>query len=468
MKFRYKITLWTVSLLALFYAITGTILISYSFRSAMERETEAAHTSYQMILDTLRVVNQTDIWLNQAQMSSVLRELSSQGNSSWKALRLRNEEEILYEEGSITGFWQNISEGLSQNECLITQFSDDSQKQYLQVSSQLQFGEEHLVLDVAYDINSVYAARSDQQTIYYRLYILILIIGMIVVYIMAYVMTRPLSNLSKAARHIASGNLSYRSVIRSNDEIGDLSKDFNVMAEQVEKSMEDMQLAMYRQEQFMGSFAHELKTPMTSIIGYADLIRRQTLSEEEEAEAANYIFTEGKRLERLSLKMLDIFSMEQNSISFTRISLAGLIREMTDQLRPVYAERGITLECECEEGNCILEPDLIRSLLLNLVDNARKAVGSGGRIWIFSFILSDGCRIIVEDDGPGIPEESMEHLTEAFYRIDKARSRKQGGAGLGLTLCAKIVELHHGCIRFASREPHGLRVIVEWKGGELV
>lgn len=468
MKFRYKITLWTVSLLALFYAITGTILISYSFRSAMERETESAHTSYQMILDTLRVINQTDIWLNQAQMSSVLRELSSQGNSSWKALRLRNENEILYEEGNITGFWQDISDGLSQNECLITQFSDDSQKQYLQVSSQLQFGEEHLVLDVAYDINSVYAARNDQQTIYYRLYILILIIGMIVVYIMAYVMTRPLSNLSKAARHIASGNLAYRSVIRSNDEIGDLSKDFNVMAEQVEKSMEDMQLAMYRQEQFMGSFAHELKTPMTAIIGYADLIRRQTMSDEEEAEAANYIFTEGKRLERLSLKMLDIFSMEQNSISFSRISLAGLIQEMTDNLRPVYAENGIILECNCEEGYCILEPDLIRSLLLNLVDNARKAVGSGGRIWIFSSILPDGCRIIVEDNGPGIPEESMEHLTEAFYRIDKARSRKQGGAGLGLTLCAKIVELHHGHIRFASREPHGLQVIVEWKGGELV
>lgn len=468
MKFRYKITLWMISLLAIFYAVGGTILISYSFRSAMEREKESAHASYQMILDTLRVVNQTDMWLDKAQMSSVLRELSSQGNSSWEALRLRSFDEVLYEEGEATASLKTITEGLSQNECLITQVSDGSQKQYLQVSSQLQFGDEQLILDVAYDITSIYVTRSDQQNVYHRLYILTLLIGMVVVYIMAYVMTRPLSNLSKAARHIASGNLSYRSMIRSNDEIGDLSRDFNGMAEQVEKSMEDMQLAMDRQEQFMGSFAHELKTPMTSIIGYADLIRRQTLSAEEEAEAANYIFTEGKRLERLSLKMLDIFSMEKNTISFSRISLAGLIQEMTEQLRPVYEKKGIILECNCEEGSCILEPDLIRSLLLNLVDNARKVLGNGGRIQITSAVLPDGCRIIVEDDGPGIPAEAMEHLTEAFYRVDKARSRKMGGAGLGLTLCAKIVELHHGRMRFESNQPRGLRVIVEWKGGELV
>ena len=446
MKFRYKITLWMISLLAIFYAVGGTILISYSFRSAMEREKESAHASYQMILDTLRVVNQTDMWLDKAQMSSVLRELSSQGNSSWEALRLRSFDEVLYEEGEATASLKTIEEGISQNECLITQVSDDSQKQYLQVSSQLQFGEEQLILDVAYDITSIYVTRSDQQNVYHRLYILTLLIGMVVVYIMAYVMTRPLSNLSKAARHIASGNLSYRSMIRSNDEIGDLSRDFNGMAEQVEKSMEDMQLA----------------------IGYADLIRRQTLSAEEEAEAANYIFTEGKRLERLSLKMLDIFSMEKNTISFSRISLAGLIQEMTEQLRPVYEKKGIILECNCEEGSCILEPDLIRSLLLNLVDNARKVLGNGGRIQITSAVLPDGCRIIVEDDGPGIPAEAMEHLTEAFYRVDKARSRKMGGAGLGLTLCAKIVELHHGRMRFESNQPRGLRVIVEWKGGELV
>lgn len=468
MKFRYKITLWMISLLALFYAIGGTILISYSFRSAMEREKESAHASYQMILDTLRVVNQTDIWLDNAQMSGVLRELSSQGNSSWEALRLCSSDEILYEEGGAAAFLQNASEGLSQNECLITQFSDDSQKQYLQVSSQLQFGDEQLELDVAYDITSIYITRSDQQTIYFRLYIIMLLIGMVVVYIMAYVMTRPLSNLSKAARHIASGNLSYRSMIRSNDEIGDLSKDFNGMAERVEKSMEDMQLAMYRQEQFMGSFAHELKTPMTSIIGYADLIRRQTLSEEEEGEAANYIFTEGKRLERLSLKMLDIFSMEQNTVSFSSVSLAGLIQEITEHLRPVYEKNGIILECDCETGRCMLEPDLIRSLLLNLIDNARKAVGNKGRIRISSFILAEGCRIVVEDDGPGIPEEAVEHLTEAFYRVDKARSRKMGGAGLGLTLCAKIVELHQGRLWFEPNQPGGLRVIVEWKGGGLV
>lgn len=467
MKFRYKITLCMISLLALFYAIGGTILISGSFRSAFEREKESAHTSYQMILDTLRVVNQMDNWQDSDRISSVLRQLSSQGNSSWEALRLMSVDEVIYEEGTVVSSFQDFSGQLTQNQCLVTQFSDQEQNQYLQISSQVQVGDKQLVLDAAYDITSIYKTRDDQQNVYYRIYFIMLSICTVFVYTITYVLTRPLSSLSKVTRHLASGNLSYRSMVQTNDEIGELSKDFNMMAEQVEKSVEDMQIAMKQQEQFMGSFAHELKTPMTSIIGYADLIRRQTLSKEEEAEAAQYIFTEGKRLERLSLKMLDIFSLEQGAIAFVSISPAGLITDIVEHLRPVYEKNNIQLECDCEEGTCMLEPDLMRSLLLNLIDNSRKAVQSPGRIRITGTMLQEGCQIVVEDNGPGIPAEAMEHLTEAFYRVDKARSRKLGGAGLGLTLCARIVEIHQGTMRFESGTSGGLRVIIELKGGTV-
>lgn len=467
MKFRYKITCCMVSLLALFYGIGGTLMISISFQSALEQEKENAHNSYRMILNTLQVVNQMGTWNSNQDISDVLEQLSGQDNSNWDAIRLlsTSEAEVLYRDGRVTPYFQDVFPELDSEHCLMTQFSDDSQKQFLQLSSYVQVGNQQLRLDVAYNISSIYESRKIQETIYYRIYFIMLAACLLVVYITTYLLTRPLNSLSKVTRHIASGNYAYRSMVKSNDEIGRLSEDFNTMAEQVENSVETMQRAMEQQEEFMGSFAHELKTPMTSIIGYADLIRRQTMSPEEEADAANYIFTEGKRLERLSLKMLDIFSMNHKEIPFSLVSPAHIIEDMVEDLQPVYSKAGIRLSCECEEGTCMLEPDLFRSLLLNLVDNSRKAIKGEGAIQITCTMQREGCRIGVADNGEGIPEAALKHLTEAFYRVDKARSRKQGGAGLGLTLCAKIVEIHHGTMTFRTNGGQGLQVMIELQGG---
>lgn len=125
------------------------------------------------------------------------------------------------------------------------------------------------------------------------------------------------------------------------------------------------------------------------------------------------------------------------------------------------------LQCRCEEGMCMLEPDLVKSLLVNLLDNARKAMDGGGNIYVVSEMLPDGCRIRVLDTGRGIPQEEIAHITEAFYRVDKSRSRAQGGVGLGLSLCSEIVQLHNGTMSFASRVGNGTCVTVELKGGAV-
>ena len=212
----------------------------------------------------------------------------------------------------------------------------------------------------------------------------------------------------------------------------------------------------------MGSFAHELKTPMTSIIGYADLLRSQALSPEESQEAANYIFSEGKRLESLSLKLLDLLMMKQKneSIKLVPTEMKSLIENLTSHLQPVYRNKGINLVCRCEKGMCNTDPDLFSSLITNLLDNARKAIDNGGNILITGEKIKGAYRIRVFDDGRGMPEEALRHVTEAFYRVDKSRSRAQGGAGLGLTLCKQIIELHNGNISFTSKVGNGTCVTV--------
>ena len=121
------------------------------------------------------------------------------------------------------------------------------------------------------------------------------------------------------------------------------------------------------------------------------------------------------------------------------------------------------LQSRCEHGICLVEPDLFSSVLTNLLDNARKAIDNGGNIMIVGERIQGYYRIRVFDNGRGMPEEAINHITEAFYRVDKSRSRAQGGAGLGLTLCKEVIELHGGTIAFASREGNGTCVTVTLK-----
>ena len=268
-------------------------------------------------------------------------------------------------------------------------------------------------------------------------------------------------------RLLAVNKVGYRAPERSRDEVGQLASDFNRMAGQLEQNVNRIQESMALQERFMADFSHEMKTPMTSIIGYADLLRSQVLTPDEQMDAANYIFSEGKRLEALGLKLLDMLSLDQSKLQLVPASPADLVAGLLEHLKRVYAQKGIALQYRTAEGMCFLEPDLFKTLLVNLMDNARKALDNGGYIYVWQEMLPDGCRVRVLDNGRGIPPEALTHLTEAFYRVDKSRSRAQGGAGLGLSLCNEIVQLHGGTMQFESRVGNGTVVTVELKGGRV-
>jgi signal transduction histidine kinase len=222
-----------------------------------------------------------------------------------------------------------------------------------------------------------------------------------------------------------------------------------------------MRDTMKRQEEFMGGLAHELKTPMTSIIGYADLLRGHELSESDRRDAADYIFMEGRRLEVLSLKLLDLIVLKKRDFVMLPISIKTIVNDTAALLKPALEKRDTRLLCDCDNGVCMIEPDLFMSLLLNLIDNARKALDGGGDIIIRSRTADNICRIFVIDNGRGIPSDELNKIRDAFYRVDKSRSRSQGGVGLGLRLCDEIAALHGGEISFESEPGKGTTVTVK-------
>ena len=440
MKFRTKIAICMIWLLSLAYGIGGSMLISGAYRASLERETDAARRSCQMLINTLAVVQ------SNSDLVPTLRQLD-RGQTEWCALALYSGDSQIYASGEFPG-------GTLGGEIL--RVADG----YILIACDVGSGLVDLRLEAAYDITPIELQRAEQLRAYRWTFLTVAAVGTVLSWALCSWLTQPLRALTRVSRELADGNLQRRVRVTSQDEVGQLSAEFNAMADKLQTSMDGMKSAMERQEEFMGSFAHELKTPMTSIIGYADLLRSQELTEQDRREAANYVFSEGKRLESLSLKLLDLLVMEKDDVPMQLCSPKLLIEGIAKEFRPILQQQKITLTCRCAKGSCILEPDLFKSLLYNLMDNARKAMDDGGRIEIQSEMLEDGCCVRVVDNGRGMPPEALARVTEAFYRVDKSRSRAQGGAGLGLALCSRIVEMHKGTIEFSSREGVGTCVTV--------
>ena len=461
MKFKHKLVLCMVVLLGLSFGLGGTILIHRSFKTSLSSTIDSDLLNYESIQSTLLIAVDTNSVSSYIDMSNIINQLSAQGNSNRKNIILRNSDmEVVSIMNS--SFTYKEMKPSDENNCNSIIWRENN-NYYLQLCSSMDINTENLdisQMDIVYDITSVYAARAQEQNTFRLLLIAIFVVGSITSMIAASLLTKPLEKLSSLAQHISHGDYSARLHIHSGDEIEALANDFNNMADTIEDNISELHFSMEKQEQFMGSFAHELKTPMTSIIGYADLLRSQNMSEDETNEAANYIFSEGKRLESLSLKLLDLLVVKNQETILTPTDPALAIRNVINVMKPELAKEHITLKSSCRKGCCMMDIDLFQSLIINIIDNARKAIDDNGLIHVAGTVRDDNYVIIIKDNGRGMPPEEITRISEAFYRIDKSRSRAQGGAGLGLAICSKIAEIHQAKIKYKSAVGRGTVVTI--------
>ena len=461
MKFKHILVLSMVVLLGLSFGLGGTILIHRSFKTSLSSTIDSDLLNYESIQSTLLIAVDTNSVSSYIDMSNIINQLSAQGNSNRKNIILRNSDmEVVSIMNS--SFTYKEMKPSDENTCNSIIWRENN-NYYLQLCSSMDINTENLdisQMDIVYDITSVYAARAQEQNTFRLLLIAIFVVGSITSMIAASLLTKPLEKLSSLAQHISHGDYSARLHIHSGDEIEALANDFNNMADTIEDNISELHFSMEKQEQFMGSFAHELKTPMTSIIGYADLLRSQNMSEDETNEAANYIFSEGKRLESLSLKLLDLLVVKNQETILTPTDPALAVRNVINVMKPELAKEHITLKSSCRKGCCMMDIDLFQSLIINIIDNARKAIDDNGLIHVAGTVRDDNYVIIIKDNGRGMPPEEITRISEAFYRIDKSRSRAQGGAGLGLAICSKIAEIHQAKIKYKSAVGRGTVVTI--------
>lgn len=270
---------------------------------------------------------------------------------------------------------------------------------------------------------------------------------------------QPLQELNETTKRLAEGNYDQRVVVRRKDEIGQLEESFNKMAEAVEMSTRSLEASERQKTLFMGNLTHELKTPMTAISGYAQTLLSTKLSRENQEAALLYIYEECGRLERLSKKMMKLLELDQeDSLVFTDMPVSRLFEAAEKSCEVILKDKQMTLEC-MEHGEYFsMDLDLMTDVLINLIDNGVKASDCGGKIVLRAY---DNI-IEVQDFGQGIPAEEQEKIMEPFYMVDKSRSRKSGGAGLGLALTAMIAKQHNISIQIDSKEGNGTRIILQF------
>ena len=465
MRFGTKMMIVFTVMLALAFGIGGSLLIVTSTSNSLSQSQDAAASAHTLILYTLSTVSFAP-YLEQhnrdySELINALTKLDAQGGQSWRSLRLSDNEGVIYVTRERGRYNNSLIDNVGSDNYAMMAFRNETGDYHLQIAGQFRFGAQLLYLESIHDITHVFSGRQYQLVVFRRMLVTVVALGAALSWLLSFLMTRPLRRLSRVTRRIASGDLSYRADHSGKDEVGVLATDFNNMTDRLEENINELRDTMRRQEEFMGGLAHELKTPLTSIIGYADLLRGHTLAENDRIDAANYIFMEGRRLEVLSLRLLDLIVLKKQDFTFMPIKIKNIVEDMTRLLQPTLDKREVGMSNECDDSECMIEPDLFMSLLVNLIDNARKAIDESGLIKIQSRSLGDICEIRIIDNGRGIPEEELEKIKDAFYRVDKSRSRAQGGVGLGLRLCDEIAELHNGEITIESELGIGTTVIVQ-------
>ncbi len=347
---------------------------------------------------------------------------------------------------------------MKDNECIDT-FVKKGDRLLMKSVCKLNVGSTDYYLFVYSDFTDIQNQRDMFWNIYGVVVIFISVVSGLILLVFSRRFAKPLNELTQVADEIALGNYSKRVEVKSSDyEISKLSESVNSMSSAIEEKIQLIEEELNKRDMFVADFTHEMKTPMTAIIGYAQMLREYDLDPKEKEQAATAIWSEAKRLEKLSLQLLELYVYKNEDAEMEEISLLDVGEKLKTTLKYLSEKFSVNFSVDFEDEIVYANRELLLSLIYNLSDNAFKASYPNSSIKVYSKTQGDRVKIFVEDKGRGIAKENIKLLTEPFYREDKSRSRKMGGAGLGLALCKEIARVH-GCeLHFESELNKGTTV----------
>lgn len=465
MRFWKKLVIFIVTFIAIILSCSRYYIVRNNFLNSLENSKKQNTNQYileKYMLES-EIIKQIQLG-EEVTNEKIVEYLESLNmytqNSSELVLAYEQNLDIIYSNiNNVKDFDINF---LVDQENDIYCFREINDKKYMVFLSNWSINNKFVYIINAYDIDLIYKEKDRQMSEILITDIIILIISTIIISIFSLFLTKPINNLNKISKKISSGEFDQRISIKSKDEIGELANSFNIMATQIEKKINELNLQVKQKNDFINGFTHELKTPMTAIVGYSDLLRLKKCDEQLTQKALNYIYSEAKRLEKLSFKLMRLMSLTEEKIEMDIIEINSFIEKISKLEEIILKENKIVLQLE--KAYVICDSELLEVVIRNLIENANKAEPKNNIILIKgSNIKDDKYRISIIDTGRGIPKEHLDRVTEDFYMIDKSRSRNNLGSGIGLSLVKKILNFHDSEIYIESEENIGTTVYFDLK-----
>lgn len=343
---------------------------------------------------------------------------------------------------------QEIQQAIKNGEATVTRHSDTQEKKVYYFAKQLDNGN---ILRVSAEAKSIGKFFSD-----YIIYILLCIIVVIVAAVFVSMgitksIVKPITQLGQSLDNIDK--------FKSDEELKPL---VNALLQQKKKQkMLDKQ-----KKQFTANVSHELKTPLTSIAGYAELIETGMAKPEDIKPFAGVIRKQALRLVNLSEDIIQLSQLEESDdedMSFESVNLYEIAQRCVEALNINAINKCVTLNLTGEECYIRGKAQLVEELVYNLCDNAIRYNKENGNVTVTVSPLEKGASVSVKDTGIGIPKKYQERIFERFFRVDKSRSKATGGTGLGLAIVKHITQLHDAKLEISSEEGKGTEIIVTFK-----
>ncbi|NSW81925.1 MAG: HAMP domain-containing histidine kinase [Syntrophothermus sp.] len=286
--------------------------------------------------------------------------------------------------------------------------------------------------------------------------LLALLMGVVISLGVSLKMTRQIREIFAGTRRFSQEDFRYRIPVITGDELGDVAKDINRMAQQLALSNE-------RRQALLAGVSHEIRTPLTNICGYLEALQDGMIAQEDQKQVLGLLYQEATFMKNMVNDLIDLsrLNSQNYSINKSEFDLGEIVHRVVTRLLHLATEQGDVIHAELDGEPIMVRADKIRveQLLQNLVKNALQFT-TDGNVFVRAFHSGTTVKIIVEDDGQGIEPEKLPFVFDGFYKADPSRARKYEESGLGLAICKAIVQLHDGEITIDSLRGKGTKVTV--------
>ncbi|HAB62353.1 MAG TPA: hypothetical protein DCE48_16955 [Lachnospiraceae bacterium] len=454
MRFTWKLLISTYILVLITLCASSTILIYSMFDNEMQKEiTEAENENTMMRMGIHTLVKEYDKSMYGVQvgvLEGVLKRLEVNWKNENRQYAIIDLKGNVISSNRLFAGYGTVREIPKDEQELIYKTYKSGKSYYIQMCTRLNLEEKSILIINTQDITKTYTLREEMLNVSSVITLcMVMVFGAVNIGIVK-VLLKPIHEMTEATEKIVQGDLEIRVQEGSKDELGMLARRFNLITEHVQKNIQDLEEYARRQENFVGSFSHELKTPLTSIVNYVDILKDESLDKSEIKDYVTILDNKSTKLKKLVEDLFEMSKMNSGQIILNKsdVDIVELIHQSLGELSFLGENKSLTFKV-IGNKDCHLHLDgaRISRVMDNLICNAIKYSLENSRIYLEVIECEKECEIIVKNISKYDLDFNEDDILERFVRGDKSRNSTIDGSGLGLAISKTIVELHKGTLK---------------------